>query len=87
MISIDNLLGAMIGYGFFSIVFCIAGKVKKRPVKILSAAALQIPLIGTVAFFYVILGMYWAPGQGNLPRTSAGSWLGVGRWILKERQC
>lgn len=25
---IDNLLGAMIGYGFFSIVFCIAGKVK-----------------------------------------------------------
>lgn len=83
---IDNLLGAMIGYGFFSIVFCIAGKVKKRPVKILSAVVLQIPLIGTVALFSVIFGMYAAQDLGNLPLTSAAGSFGDGLSIVTERQ-
>ena len=55
----------MIGYGFFSIVFCIAGKVKKRPVKILSAVVLQIPLIGTVAVVSGIFGLYAAQDLGE----------------------
>ena len=55
-------------------------------VKILSAAALQIPLIGTVALFSVIFGMYAAQDLGNLPLTSAAGSFGDGLSIVTERQ-
>lgn len=51
----DNLLGAMIGYGLFSIVFSVYKRIKKQQVKILPVVLQQLPLLLAVAMFSAFL--------------------------------
>ncbi|MDE6385440.1 MAG: VanZ family protein [Eubacterium sp.] len=62
----DNLLGAMIGYGLFSIVFSVYKKVKKQQVKILPVVLQQLPLVLAIAMFSAIFIAYSAQELGNL---------------------
>lgn len=62
----DNLLGAMIGYGLFSIVFSVYKKIKKQQVKILPVVLQQLPLLLAVAMFSAIFIAYSAQELGNL---------------------
>ncbi len=62
----DNLLGAMIGYGLFSIVFSVYKKVKKQQVKILPVVLQQLPLVLAVVMFSAIFIAYSAQELGNL---------------------
>lgn len=62
----DNLLGAMIGYGLFSIVYSVYRKMKKRSVKALPVILHQLPLIFAVVMFSVIFITYANQELGNL---------------------
>lgn len=62
----DNLLGAMIGYGLFSIAFSVYKTIKKQQVKILPVVLQQLPLVLAVAMFSAIFIAYSAQELGNL---------------------
>ena len=65
---LGNTVGTMIGYGFFAIAVLIIGIIKKRKSKnVLSTAALQLPLIITVAAFTMIFVKYDKQELGNNP--------------------
>lgn len=63
---LNNLLGTMIGYGFYAVFRLIADFVKKRKPSVCKTLALQIPLLGTVAAFAVIFAIYNGQELGNL---------------------
>ena len=65
---LGNTVGAMIGYGLFSIAALINKILKKEKSKnIISAAALQVPLVITVIAFTVIFVKYNTQELGNNP--------------------
>ena len=71
---LGNTVGTMIGYGLFSIGLLIATIIKKRTAKkvvsvtsITAVAALQLPLIITIAAFTMIFVKYDAQELGNNP--------------------
>ena len=65
---LGNTVGTMIGYGLFAIGVLIIDIIKKRKSKsVVSAAALQLPLIITVAAFTMIFVKYDKQELGNNP--------------------
>ncbi len=62
----NNMLGAMIGYGLFSILFYIISRVKKKEYKALPVVFYQIPLLVVVIMFTTIFTMYSRQELGNL---------------------
>ena len=64
---LGNTIGAMIGYGLFAIALLIVNKIKKRESKIVPTAALQLPLIMTIAAFTMIFAKYNMQELGNNP--------------------
>ena len=65
---LGNTVGTMIGYGLFAIGALIINIIKKRKSgNVISAAALQLPLIITVAAFTIIFVKYNTQELGNNP--------------------
>lgn len=62
----DNLLGAIIGYGFCRILFYVIERVKRKKVRIFPILMYQIPLLVTVAVFITIFMVYANQELGNL---------------------
>lgn len=63
---IDNLAGAMIGYGFYKLLITGMDLVKKRNAPIRSALLLQLPLLIVIGVFLTIFGVYHQKELGNL---------------------
>lgn len=67
----NNLLGTMIGYGFFALFAAVWGRMRKvsqgakRP-RIRQILLLQLPLLGTVVAFGILFGLYRHQELGNL---------------------
>ena len=65
---LGNTVGTMIGYGLFAITALIISRIKKsKSQKIVSVAALQLPLIVTVTVFTAIFVKYNKQELGNNP--------------------
>ena len=65
---LGNTVGTMIGYGLFAIAALIIHKMKKRKSKkVVTVAALQLPLIMTITVFIVIFVKYDRQELGNNP--------------------
>ncbi len=62
----NNMLGAMIGYGLFSILFYIVARVKKKEYKTLAVVLCQLPLLAVTVAFTTIFTIYGGQELGNL---------------------
>ena len=65
---LGNTVGTMIGYGLFAMAALVINKnTKRKSKKVVSVAALQLPLIITITVFIIIFVKYHAQELGNNP--------------------